>query len=158
MDFIIDVPGLANLRLPNAWTPAMIERTTGHMLSEAFAETVFLVFNAILEAVAEHGEPCDPAHAVPPDRVPLSDDAVLWSRAKAIAVADGVPAEYLHAVVATLLAMRLIWCPVNGMVGVTFPAGPAGEPAKSEAFRALLHDGFALHLATSKARVRPDLH
>ena len=155
MDLLIEVPGLPPLRVADPWRTDMIERVTGHKVSNKFASLVFATLSATMTGLAEHGEECEPVHDLQPDRESLSDKAVAWRTAYDLAIVDGVPRECLRGTLHTLDAMKLVCCPRDGLIGLAYPAG---NPAAVAAYRRLWAAAVALHLATTTSRVDPSLN
>ena len=106
------------------WDPDAIARASGHtnFVSAKFALAAFLVQTAILYGIVEHGVGCRALDKVPPDRSFLTDKEIGWSAVRAHAIGRGVPVEMHECILSFLWAMRLIFAPCDGVVGLTCPS------------------------------------
>ena len=132
--------------LGSYWDPAAIARASGstNIVSAKFATAAFLVQTQILYGVVEHGVTCRALDNVPPDRSFLTDKEISWSAVRARAIGRGVPVEMHESILTFLWAMRLIFVPTAGVVGLCCPST---DPATVALHRRRYNAARVAHLA-----------
>ena len=138
------------------WDPDAIARAScfTNFVSAKFSTAAFLVQTEILYGIVEHGVACRALEKVPDDRSFLTDKEISWSAVRARAIGRGVPVEMHESIIAFLWAMRLIFVPTSGVVGLCCPSI---DPKTVALHRRRYNEARLAHLA-GKPSASPDVH